>query len=223
MKRVILFLFFCLSFVEAPSFAVCNKIELGPTFVHVDVLESNHTVKKLDMAAVKGEGSYFLWKGLCLKGSGLYAGCSRGQLGSAGLGLGFCIPVCDELVIMPSAGWTYTELHTKINLEMFQLFHLKESFRSHSPYAALEASYCFCQGWRIIGLYQYAWSRTRTHIKHVTHQRSKTQGPNYALQLERDINENWSASIAGAYNITLSKEKHGLRAYGFRLGVAYWF
>jgi hypothetical protein len=41
--------------------------------------------------------------------------------------------------------------------------------------------------------------------------------------LETDINDCWSVNIGGAYNISLSHEKHGLRAYGGRLALAYWF
>ena len=34
-----------------------GKVDLGPVFVHIDVLESGHTIKKLDMGGFKINGT----------------------------------------------------------------------------------------------------------------------------------------------------------------------
>jgi hypothetical protein len=201
---------------------VCGKVDMGAVYVHVDVLDSGHTVKKMDMGGFKADGNVILWKGVCLKPTILYAK-NQGELFSSGIGLGHYTPITENFSLTPSAGCLWTQLKTRINFEEFGLFNLKERFRSVSPYLALEASYCFGQGWRICGLYQYSWSRTHTKIASFPIDTSHAQGPNYSLMIERDINESWSISLGGAYNISLSKEKHGLRGYGIRFATAYWF
>jgi hypothetical protein len=199
-----------------------GKVDAGPTFIHVDVLEFNKTVKKLDMGGVKADASIQLWKGIYLKPCVIY-GNGQGEIISSGLGIGHYTPIIDKLYLTPIVGASYTQLQTTINLDMLGLRHLKERFRSLSPYLALEISYCFCPGFRICAQYQYAWSRTHTTIKHLTHSKSHSRGSNYSAMIEYDLNQKWSVNFGGAYNESLTREKHGLRAYGFKTGLAYWF
>lgn len=200
----------------------CGKVDLGPAYVHLDVLESGHTVKRMDMVGARADGNWLVWKGVCLKPSVMYVS-GNGELLTAGLGIGHYTPICENFSLTPSIGCTYTELKTKINLRHFGLLNLKEYFQSASPYLSLEATYCFAKGWRGSFIYQYAYSSTRTVIKHLNKDRSHSWGPNYAIQLEKDLNDKWSVNIGAAYNISLSKEKHGLRGYGGRIAFAYWF
>src|SRR5688500_18120320 len=67
-----------------------NKIDAGPAFVHIDILESGHTVKRMDMWAVRGDASWFCWKGLFVKPTVLYGngGSARGGIFSGSLGIG---------------------------------------------------------------------------------------------------------------------------------------
>ena len=53
--------------------------------------------------------------------------------------------------------------------------------------------------------------------------KSKPKGSNYGVMIEHDLNDRWSINLGGAYNTSLTKEKHGIRGYGGRLGCAYWF
>lgn len=203
---------------------ICGKIDAGPAWVHIDVLESNHTVKKIDMPAIKADSTLILWKGICLKPSMLYGRISNSETFSGGLGLGHYTPITSTFSVTPSIGCSYTQFKTTLHIDYFGLpLSLKERFRSVSPYAALEASYCFTPGWRICGIFQYVFSRTHTTIKNLGTTKSHPKGPNYVLLLERDLNAHWSINIAAAYNISLTKEKHGLRAYGARIAAAYWF
>jgi hypothetical protein len=207
------------------SAEVCGKIDAGPTYVHIDVLESGKTIKRIDMGAIKGDSSILVWKGLCLKPFFLYGCQGNSQVFSGGLGIGHYTPLNKKLSVTPSFGAVYTDFKTVIHLSPIPdlRLHLKERFRSIAPYLSFEASYCFLPGWRLVALYQYAWSRTRTTIKNLGSDKSHSYGPNYGLMIEHDFNANWSISLGGAYNISLTKEKHGLRAYGARIGIAYWF
>lgn len=204
---------------------VCGKVDGGPVFLHIDVLESGKTVKKLNMAAIKLDSSVLVWKGLCIKPSFLYGCQGHAQVCSGGCGIGHYTPLTEKCSITPSFGVSFTELRTTISLPVLPevKMRFREKFRSISPYMALDASYCFTPSWRIIGFFQYAWSRTHTTIKNLGSQKSHSDGPNYALAIEHDMNKYWSINLAAAYNISLTKEKHGLRGYGVRLGVAYWF
>lgn len=229
MKNYIYFLF-CLftltANVQGKIYADCNeflgKVDVGPAYIHVDVLEFNRTVKKLDMGGLRADSTLRIWKGLCLKPFLLYAN-GQGEIFSGGLGLGFIFPINERCFFIPSAGCIYTRLNTFINLHMFGLNHLKERYSSVSPYIGFEACYCICEGFRVSFQYQYAWSQTHVDIKHVAHGKSHTQGSNYAALFEYDVTSKWSANIGGAYNQSLTQEKHGLRAYGFKVGATYWF
>lgn len=208
--------------------AQCSgKVDIGPAYVHIDLLESGHTVKRLDMAAVKADATIVPLKnyfpGLCLKPTILY-GSGHGDLFTTGIGIGHFIPVNDKLCLTPSIGYTYTDLRARINLRNFGLLNLKEKFRSNGIYLCLEANYKFWECWRISGQIQYVWSHTHTTISQLPgKQRSNAKGFNYAALLERDLNQCWSVNLGFAYNESLTHERHGLRGYGTKVGIAYWF
>lgn len=203
---------------------VKGRADIGPAYVHIDVLENGRTTHKMDLGAVKADSTIVLYKGFCIKPSILY-GFGHGYVFSPSLGAGFVFPVCKNLYITPLVGYGYTYLRTKLDLKtpFFTLHHVREKFRSRSPYVGVDISYDFCDCWRICGSYQYLWSRTHTTIGHLISDNSHTQGSSFALMIERDLDKNWSCNIGGAYNSSLSKEKHGLRGYGFKLGIARWF
>lgn len=209
----------------------CGKIDFGPTFLHIDVLESGHTIKKINMAAVKADGSFLVWQGLCLKPTLIYARQGHSEIISGGCGIGHYTPIGEKCSLTPSIGCNFTQFKTTLHYLMpaFSLdlpaftLDLKERFRSISPYVGLDTSYCFAKGWRLIAAYQYAWSRSHTAIKGFKDTKSNPKGSNYGLAIEGDLNDSWSVNIAAAYNTSLTKEKHGLRGYGVRFGIAYWF
>ena len=219
-----------LTFSTSSLVAECwAKVEAGPTYLHIDVLESGHTIKEINMGAVKADASLRVWKGITLKPSFLYGRQGHSEIASGGCGIGQYIPLGEKCSITPSIGCNFTQFKTNIHLpipEMPVKLKLEERFRSISPYVSVDASYCFCKGWRILGVYQYVWSQSWTKIKGfgpTITDKSRPKGSNYALVLERDLNDHWSVSLGAAYNLSLTKEKHGLRAAGVRLGFAYWF
>lgn len=122
--------------------------------------------------------------------------------------------------------WSY--LSFGIDLEELQLFGLKERFRSDSPFIGMELCYSINDKWTLMAVYQYAWSRTQTKIRSdvlgtIVNDKSHSDGPNYSLGVDYSLNKNWSIIFGVGYNITLSKEKHGIRGKGAKLGLAYYF
>lgn len=204
-----------------------GKLGLAPVLLDVDILESGKTIETLHMKGVKGDATVLFYKGFCIK-PGFLWGQGHGELTAGNIALGCYVPICKDLKILPNIGCTWSYLHTTLDLEEVMLFGLRERFRSSSPFLAMEISYSITDKWTLIGVYQYAWSRTHTkisshHTGTVASDKSHTCGPNYSLGVDYSFNEHWSLVFGVGYNITLSKEKHGLRGKGAQLGVAYYF
>ena len=203
-----------------------GKVDIGPVFVHLDVLESGKTIKTLDMGGVKLNGTIMIKEGygFCVKPDVLYA-TGNGELFAGALGLGHIFPLNSDFCITPVVGLNLSNLSTSVDLPnpyLQQKVNVKERFRSLAPYVALEANYNFCKGYRICGSFQYSWSRTHTWLKKIGTFKSHSKGASYAMMLEKDFSESWSMHLGAAYNSSLSHERHGLRGYGFKLGTAYW-
>lgn len=202
-----------------------GKIELAPSFVHIDILERGRSIKRMDLAGIRGELSYRFWNGFFIKPTLLYAhgAGTKGGMMSGTLSLGNCIPLTDDIVLSPSIGVGYSHLWTRVDLPHVQLKDLKQNFKSLSPLISIDLYYTLCKGTRISGTVQYAWARTHTSVAHIFKSKSHSKGFNYAIMLERDLSDHWSINLAGAYSLSLSKEKHGIRGSGVKLGLAYWF
>lgn len=203
-----------------------GKLDVGPAFLHIDILESGRTVKRMDMWAIRSDFSYFLHKGLYIKPIVLYGngGAAKGGIFSGSLGFGYYIPLREKLAIAPSVGVTYSHLWTKIDFEPLQLIGLREKFRSWAPYLGLDLYFNFRPDCRVCVGAQYAWAWTKTSIqKLVKNDKSHSQGFAYSILLEYDLNSKWSINFGAAYNLTLTKEKHGLRGTGIKAGLVRWF
>lgn len=201
---------------------VHGKIDLGPTLIDIDILESGKTIETLHMKGVKGDLTLLVYQGLCLKPSFIWAR-GHGQLAAGSIAVGYYLPLTEKLRILPNVGMTWSYLHTRVDLEPLNQFDLKERFRSNSPFLGMEVCYSLTDKWTLMALYQYAWCRTHTKIGSVVSSKSHSCGPNYAIGVDYSINKQWSITFGVGYNITLSHEKHGLRGKGAKLGVAYYF
>jgi hypothetical protein len=205
-----------------------GKVDFGPVYVHLDVLHSGHTIKKLDLAGFKLNGTIMLktGSGFCIKPDVIYAQ-GHGELFAGSFGFGHVTPINDKFCVTPTIGVTLTNLRTSISPRIpqlnFQRVHLKERFRSLAPFIGLDMHYNIYEGYRICGSIQYAWSHTHTRIQKEGKFKGDSQGASYAVMLEKDLSKEWSVHIGAAYNLALSHEKHGLRGYGFKLGIARWF
>lgn len=204
----------------------CGKVDLGATIIDLDILKSGHTEETLHMKGLKGDATIQIIGGVVLK-PGFIWGQGHGELASASIGIGHCTPIFKGFMLIPSAGVIFSYVRTKVDVEVpefgITFEDQKERFRSISPYAALEFCYTFLEKWTLMGAYQYSWSRTHTKIGKIVSETSHCCGPNYSLGLEYCIDEHWAVNLGAGYNISLSKEKHGIRGKGIKLGVAYYF
>lgn len=209
--------------IVASVYGECRgKADLGFTYLDVDILESGKTIETLHMKGVKGDGTLLVYQGLCIKPSFIWAR-GHGQVAAGTIGVGYYIPITEKFKILPNIGITWSYLHTRVDFEDFGLYDLKERFRSNSPFLGMEICYSINEKWTLMGIYQYAWCRTHTKIGSIVSDKSHSCGPNYALGIDYSFNEHWSAVFGVGYNITLSKEKHGIRGKGAKLGIAYYF
>lgn len=202
----------------------CGKIDLGATFLDVDFLKSNHTEKTIHMKGIKGDATIQIIGGVVLK-PGFMLAEGGGKLATGTIGIGHCTPIFKGFTLIPSVGVAFSYVKTRIDLsdEISALQDLKERFRSVSPYAALEFCYTFLEKWTLMGCYQYCWSYTHTKISNIVSDTSHCSGSNYSLGLEYGFDEHWAVNLGAGYNISLSKEKHGIRGKGIKLGLAYYF
>jgi hypothetical protein len=215
----------------ASAYSCRGKFEIAPAYVHIDFLQKGHTHHTADYAAIRSDLSYRVWSGLILKPVVMYGkGKGDNEILTGGIGVGFCIPVtcipgCTKLFVTPTTGinWGYIRGSFKHELAPGQNLDIKERFRSTSPYIALEVSWTFIPTWRVVGSYQYAWSRTHNKITYLENTRSHSKGSVISGMLEHDFNDQFSINLGAAYNNSLSHEKDGVRGWGLKLGFAYWF
>jgi len=209
---------------ECESKACNARVDIGPAAVRIDVLESGDTVDRMEMFGLRGDISWLVWKGFCLKPTFMTV-FGDGDYLMTGIGLGHCFPLSSCLVVTPSVGFNYSYLQTKRDFAAGPgiFVRLRQKISSTSPYAGIEAAFTFWRCWRLYGSFQYAWSHSVTTIEGQSNIETSSSGPNYALVLERDINQCWSVNIGIGYNLTLSKERHGFRGSGAKLGIVRWF
>lgn len=221
-----------------------GKFDTGPAYINIDVLQNGKTFRSLNLFAWKFDGLYEVYKGFTLKAGGMVGGGEADFYTLSG-GAGFCIPF-KSFTFFPNAGYGFGkfkstfDLHKKIYISGFdapiRLFfdNVKEDIDTHGPYVGIDISYKINKTWRVVFAYQYAWSNADTEYKWKSDDenflpsidedyRTKTSGPNYAIQLEHDFNDNFSVNLGAGYNMTLSRDKEGLRAKGAKLGFVYWF
>jgi hypothetical protein len=199
-----------------------GRVDLGPAYASIDMLESGHTVRTLNLYGGKIDATLPLYKSLCIKPSYLFAN-GKANLNSWSLGVAVCIPFLSKFYFTPSLGYTETHFKSRLNLRGYGLFHLREKFKSEGLYLGADLCWCITDTWRTYFQYNFAWSYVKTTIRPVSKTRDHTQGPSYALALEKDLASWCSICIAGGYNISLSKEKHGLRGKGAKLGLVFWY
>lgn len=207
--------------LHAELFKVNGKVDIAAAIIDVDILQSGKTTETLHMWGSKGEATLVAFGGWFLKPGYIAAG-GDGTLYSFSIGVGHFYPYKD-FIFMPSVGVTFTHLKNKVDLEQIQQFDLTQKFHSTSPYVGIEVCYKLTSKWTLMGLYQYAWSKTHTTIKPFVSDKSHSDGPNYGLGVDYSLTPNWSITFGVGYNITLSHEKHGLRGKGAKLGIAYYF
>lgn len=214
---------FCLS-THAVNAEVRGKVDMGPTYLSIDLLKSGKTQNTVQMYGLKGDATVLVYEGNAIKPSFLVGTGKHAGLVSGNLAYGYYLPLTPKFKILPNVGysWGYLHARTDIDLGVIVLKDLKERYRSESKFIGMDFSYTLNCKWSLIGAYQYAWCKSDVKIennKSVSH----SCGSNYSLGVDYTYNDNLSFNFGVGYNVALSKEKHGIRAKGVKLGASYYF
>ncbi|MDP1880553.1 MAG: autotransporter outer membrane beta-barrel domain-containing protein, partial [Parachlamydiaceae bacterium] len=214
-----------------------GKVDAGPTLIYLDLLKSGKTEDTKKMGGFKADSTVLVYEGIAIKPS-LLMGWGDGKLVSGSIAAGYYIPLpggwCN---ILPNVGigWSYLDTRTKLDVNGIELKDLRQRMRSESPFIGIDFSFCINKQWSIIGAYQYIWAHSDTQINEFPDEfqqltnikrirdKSHSCGPNYSLGIEYSYNDQWAFNLGFGYNISLSKEKHGIRGKGVKLGVGYYF
>lgn len=224
--RLLTFIVISGSAAWLPCEAIWGKADFAPAYVRLDILEFGKTVERANLAALRADASIFPIddQGWVIKPTLLYGSNFReAQFFTATLGTGYYFPLITNLYIDPMIGVTYTYFQTKIDLPFISMFGLSEHFHSVSPYVGLELLYDISERCRVFASALYAWSYTKATVQFLGSAVSHPRGPSYAAMIEYDFAENWSSNLGIGYNLSLTKEKHGMRATGVKIGTSYWF
>lgn len=223
MNRLVkLFLFYLCLITASAQATIEGRVDIGYAWIDIDVLESGKTVDRMHVNSVKGDATISIYKGLCVK-PGFVWGSGDGDIESFTLAMGQYFPLTERFAVLPYVGVGYGRIHTHIDIPEFGLFHLKEQFHSVSPYIGLDVNFKPFDRCTIFGIVQYIWSSTDTKIENLPKDKSHSEGFNYALVFEYEVYKNFCLSLAGGYNTSLTKEKHGFRMKGAKIGLAYYF
>jgi len=220
---------------RAVDATVRGKADIGFVGVKTKILTSGKTTKDMYLYGIGGNATLFFMENFCWCPSWLTALCFKpsfvtvsgdsdnGELWNLGLGVGYCLPVMSCVSVTPTAGITFGELDARVDIPQYALSNVKEQFQSRTPYVGVDVTVNFSDCWMLSLMYQYGWARTKTHIYDFIEQISESSGSNYSAILDYYITSCWSVNIGGAYNLSRSKEKHGIEVIGGRIGVGYTF
>lgn len=202
-----------------------GKVDLGAANLYIDMLKSGKTEKTLKMNGVKADATILVYQGIAIKPNIIWAEGGHGRIATGGIAIGQYLPITDSFKVLPNVGMAWSDFYAKVRIDEFGGNLVKEYLRSKSPFIGLDLSYTFNSSWSVIGYYQYAWSKTVTTIKQPVYIKDKSHscGSNFGAAVEYAFNDHWAINLGAGYNSTLSKEKHGLRGKGVKLGLGYYF
>lgn len=226
MKSFILALVTLLCFVKQGANAECKgKVDLGAVYLKVDVIESGKTDKTVNMGGLRGDAAILFYKGFCFKPNFIAAwGKENDQFYTGSLAIGHYIPINEQICLLPTIGFNAFEMRSTLKIRQLGVHEdYKEQFNSTAPFIGLDITYTINDAFLLTAVLQYAWSRTNTHVDTLFDAKGHSAGPNLGLLLDYTLNKCWSINAGFGYNSSLSKEKHGLRVVGGKVGIAYWF
>lgn len=210
---------------------VQGKVDVGPVWLNVDMLHHNKPVNELDMKGARADGFLVVYSGFFLKPF-VMAATGNGDLFSGGMSAGFYFPV-GKWGILPQAGWSYTHLDTGVdilldhpNLPQPMLLNADQTFEAHTPSLGLDVTFHPVEQWLFAVGVQYGWSQgctvTKTPLGEAKYE-AESRGFNYTAQMDYYFRKNWSANLGFAYNTSKSRERHGMKGHGIRLGFGHTF
>lgn len=210
------------------SAQAAGKIDFGPVYVNMRVLENGDVRDRLDMYGARGDATLQVFpghcylKGLVVKPSITFAD-GKGTFFATGIGVGYAVPVMDKVLVTTAVGYTYCSLNTHVSYPDFGLFHLKQDTSSTAPYLGIDVSYKVLPCLLLSASYQYGWARTRTTIETLGFSKGKSSGGTYSAMVDYYFTECWSVNAAWAYNEMLTHELHGTKSNGCRIGLGYTY
>ena len=237
---------FALPLQALPEFQLYGHADAGPAFYRVQTLEDGTVTSEIDMYGVRADGTFLPFKdsGFAIKSAGSYAR-GDGDFISYGVGIGYYIPFFKCCYFVPTMGLSWTDLRTDIDLPGsdfsgllppdFVFQDIREKFDSNSRYLGFELMCQVCEPVWATFIYQYAWASTDTVLTHPDFEsvlgfpdgkfikKGTSRGSNFALAFDYYFCENVSASLAGGFNSSLDEDRLGIRAYGVKLSIGYYF
>jgi hypothetical protein len=218
-----------LSCSSLSAFEICNvnvwgKVEAGPAYIHLDIIRNHKTAFKMDMPAVRADATVIIGQGWNFRPVVMW-GKHEGEFLSTGIGFGRCIPFNDSVIFTPLIGVNYSQVltHFRYFIPMLGKIEIKQKFEAWAPWLGLEGTYIISSCWRLTAQGQYAWSRSRTCTEGLGDCKSDSKGPVFGLLVEHDFSKKWSMNLGAGWNLSLSKDKCGIRGRGIKLGIARWF
>lgn len=233
MKKIFITLAIAISLFHSVDARVRGRVEAAPLYLHIGVVQSGQTTQRIDMYGGRLDATILPFEGygVCLKPFGFGGWGNGSDIYSYGLGLGHYTPISDRITLIPVVGVSRTHMETQLDVPALALYNLSQRFRSYSFYVGGEAVYKLTPCFYVTGIYQYGWANTKTLIDTPSPfeafvprvSRGESQGSNFAFVFDYYFKECISASLGIGYNNSLSKERHGIKGYGIKLGAAYTF
>ncbi len=187
--------------------------------------KSNVYGSRVDATIVPFEGY-----GIAFKPMALYA-TGDGDLLQGGIQIAHYTPINDCITLVPGIGYTYSDLRSKIKIQLPNVgpFTFNQKVDSNIIFCACDVYYKIDEQWMLTGVFQYGWARSHSKIHSMDVfgtnivEEGSSDGPSFAGIVDYYITKSWSISTAVGYSKTLSKERHGLKALGYKVGLGYLF
>ena len=212
-----------------------GRVDVGAVGVAIEQLTNGLGTDTLWLGGVRTDATIvpFDCTGFCLKPMFTYAR-GNGEYITGGLGVGHYTPINDCWSVVPYVGVSFTTLHANIkSVQTVPTPAAIEDIDSKSFYVGGDIIYNINDCFSITGSAQYAWARSRTHIKNLPQgfpgglteisEKGVTSGPILAVILDYYFCDCWAVSAAFGWNSSLDEERLGMRGYGIKLGLGRMF
>jgi hypothetical protein len=222
---------------EDPMFR--GKLELGPAYMHIDMLSDGVIRNKLDLYGMQANASVIVWKGATFKLGGIY-GRNDGQVNSLSFAAGWTIPLEVygwKFYITPNGGYTigYLRGNTDLDARFIPLngIRVKQAFHNKTPFVGIDITSVISEKWTTTTVIQYGWTRSKVTWDNpavmgvsmipANGQTTESRGFNLGSVVDYWVTENWSINLAVGTQHSRGKEKDATKAFGGRIGVGYYF
>lgn len=226
----------CLSLILiAPTLSYAYQIRgradvsfLGMTISH---LANNKTVNKSNIFGTRVDATIvpFEGYGIAFKPMAAYA-TGEGDLVQGGIQIAHYTPINDCITLVPGIGYTYSDFRSKIKIPISPVdsLNIDQKVDSNVIFCACDVYYTINEQWMLTGVFQYGWARSHSKIHSdvleiYDVEKGSSDGPSIAGMVDYYITKSWSINGAVGYSKTLSKERHGLKAFGYKVGLGYLF